>query len=87
MDDAEHARLRQLLDEFGVAGAVDQGLEACRQQLSDALRAGEASLDHEGLQVHLWRSAVERAFVDSPKYSGLRTARALIAGSVPYARL
>ena len=80
MDDAEHRRLLQLLPELGLStsGAdtsATAGLAACRAQLSAALRQGDIPHGHHGLQRHLWYTAVEQAFVDSPKYSGLRTAQ------------
>ncbi len=65
--DAEHTRLRTLLD-------ADDGLEALRWRLVHALRDGSMPLDHPGLAAHLRATVVNQVAIDQPKYSGFKTA-------------
>ena len=67
--DAEHTRLRTLLD-------ADDGLEALRWRLVHALRDGSMPLDHPGLAAHLRATVVNQVAIDQPKYSGFKTATA-----------
>ncbi|MCY3796139.1 MAG: DUF6285 domain-containing protein, partial [Gammaproteobacteria bacterium] len=64
---AEHVRLRSLL-------STDDGLEALRWRLVDALRDGSMPLDHPGLAAHLRETVVNQVAIDQPKYSGFKTA-------------
>ena len=67
----EHRRLEiERLTELVGSG----GLQDLRWRLTEALRAGEISLDHPGLAEHLRQTVVNQIAIDQPKYSGFKAA-------------
>lgn len=65
---AERAGLLALLGDVGEetpTGEMDR--ELCRR-----IRAGEITLETEGLREHLWRTTLDRLAVDQPKYATYR---------------
>jgi hypothetical protein len=91
MDAAERKAILGLLQDFegGLSNEEMEGLSLvlARKELCSAIRDGSAPLNHGPLQVHLWRAASERAWIDQPKYSGLRNARRLAFGTGEQAKL
>ena len=67
-DEAELSRLRALLND------PDGSREALNETLRDKIRAGELTIESDGLLEHLKKTAIAQLKVDQPKYSGLATA-------------
>ena len=67
-DEAELSRLRALLND------PDGSREALNETLRIKIRAGELTIESDGLLEHLKKTAIAQVEVDQPKYSGLKTA-------------
>lgn len=67
-DEAELSRLRALLND------PDGSREALNETLREKIRAGELTIESDGLLEHLKKTAIAQVEVDQPKYSGLKTA-------------
>lgn len=67
-DAAELERLRSLL------GEPDGKREDLNETLRRKIRAGELTIQSDGLIEHLKKTAIAQVQVDQPKYSGLKAA-------------
>lgn len=68
-DERAHDRLRDLL-------GGDAPLEEMEQQLIEAIRTGEISIDDPKLRDHLLRTTLDEVAIDQPKYASYRRVKA-----------
>ena len=64
-DDAETARLKQLL---GKGGSLDE----LNRELSARIASGEADLQTPGLAEHLWQTTLAKLAIDQPNYASYK---------------
>ncbi|HEY3680330.1 MAG TPA: DUF6285 domain-containing protein [Bradyrhizobium sp.] len=64
-DDAETARLKQLL---GKGGSLDE----LNRELSARIASGAADLQTPGLAEHLWQTTLAKLAVDQPNYASYK---------------
>lgn len=64
-DDAEIARLKQLLGEEG-------SLMELNRALSEKITGGEVDLQTPGLAEHLWQTTMDKLAVDQPNYASYK---------------
>ena len=67
-EDAEAARLRELLGQQGGLGELNRLLAA-------KIAAGEMDLETPGLSEHLWQTTMDKLAVDQPNYASYKRER------------